>query len=97
MPKYIPKALTRLNHPAPKKPQYAPHRWTATDYGQQLQMAPDLDSSEFLDKQGTKFIQTVFGIFLYYARALDPNMLRALNDISRVKARPTKDTIAKAK
>ena len=34
MPKYIPKAMIRLNHTAPKKPQYAPHKWTAPSYGQ---------------------------------------------------------------
>ena len=96
MPEYIPKALTRLNHPAPKKPQYAPHRWTALAYGQWLHMAPDPDSSEFLDQKGIKFIQTVVGIFLYYARALNPTMLRALNEISRIQARPTKDMLAKA-
>ena len=44
MSEYTPKALTRLNHTATKKPQYAPHRWTAPGYGQQLQMAPDPDS-----------------------------------------------------
>ena len=97
MPEYIPKALTRLNHPAPKKTQYAPHRWTAPAYGQRLHMAPDPDSSELLDQKGIKFIQTVVGIFLYYARALDPTMLRTLNEISRIQARPTKDTLAKAK
>ena len=96
MIKYIPKAMIRLNHPAPKKPQYAPHKWTAPAYGQRLQMAPYPDSSELLDQQGINFIQTVVGIFLYYARALDPTMLRALNEISRVQARPTKDTMAKA-
>ena len=60
-------------------------------------MAPDPNSSELRDQQGTKFIQTVVGIFIYYARALDPTMLCALNVISRVQARPTKDTMAKAK
>ena len=97
MPKYIPKDMIRLNHPAPKKPQYASHKWTAPTYGQRLQMAPEPDSSEFLDLQGIKFIQTVVGIFLYYVRALDPTMLRTLNDISRVQTRPTKDTTAKEK
>ena len=82
MPEYIPKALTRLNHPTPKKPQYAPHRWTAPAYGQRLQMAPDPDSSEFLDQKVIKFIQTVVGIFLYYAGALDPTMLCAFNEKS---------------
>ena len=60
-------------------------------------MAPDPNSSESLDQQGTKFIQTVVGIFLYYARDLDPTMLRTLNEISRVQARATKDTMEKAK
>ena len=60
-------------------------------------MAPDPNSSELLDQQGIKFIQTVVGIFLYYVRALDPTMLRALNEISCVQARSTKDTMAKAK
>ena len=46
-------------------------------------MAPDPDSSEFLDQKGIKFIQTVVGIFLYYARALDPTMLRVLNERAR--------------
>ena len=97
MPEYIPKALTRSNHLAPKKPQYAPHMWTTLAYGQRLQMAPDPDSSELLDQKGITFIQTVVGISLYYERALNPTMLRALNKISRIKARPTKDTMAKAK
>ena len=97
MPEYIPKALTRLNHTAPKKPQYSPHRWTAPAYGKRLQMAPDPNSSELLDQNGIKFIQTVVGIFIYYERALDPTMLRALNEISCIQARPTKDTLAKSK
>ena len=96
MTEYIPKALTRLKHPAPKKPQYAPQRWTAPAYRQRLQMDPDPDSSELINQQGTKFIQTVVVIFLYYVRALDPTMLHALNDISRIQARPTKDTMEKA-
>ena len=60
-------------------------------------MAPDSNYSELIDQKGIKFIQTVVCIFLYYARALDPTMLRALNDISRIQARPTKDTMAKVK
>ena len=60
-------------------------------------MAPDPDSSEFLDQEVIKFIQTVVGIFLYYARALDPTMLCALNEISRIWVRSTKDTLAKSK
>ena len=60
-------------------------------------MAPDPHSSELLDQQGIKFIQTGVVIFLYYTRALDPTILRALNEISCIQARPTKDTLAKDK
>ena len=42
-------------------------------------------------------IQTVVGIFLYYALVLNPTMLRTLNKISRLQEIPTKDTLAKAK
>ena len=64
MTEYIQKALIRLNHTDPKKPQYAPHRWTDPAYGQRLQMAPYPDSSEFIDQKVIKFIQTVVGMFL---------------------------------
>ena len=60
-------------------------------------MAPDSNYSELINQKGIKFIQTVVCIFLYYARALDPTLLRTLNEISRIQARPTKDTKAKAK
>ena len=60
-------------------------------------MAPDPDYSELLDQKEIKFIQTVVGIFLYYARSLDPTILRALNDISRIQAIPKIDTLAKSK
>ena len=60
-------------------------------------MAPNPDSSEFLDQQGIKLIQTVVRIFLYYAWALNPTLLRSLNDISCVQDRPTKDTTENAK
>ena len=33
MPGYIEKAMQRFTHPIPKKPQAAPSKWTAPDYG----------------------------------------------------------------
>ena len=33
MPGYIGKALHKFRHPAPRKPQYAPHTWTKPVYG----------------------------------------------------------------
>ena len=97
MTKYIPKAMIRLNHPASNKLQYAPYKWNSPAYGKRLQMAPDPDYSELLNRQGIKFNQTVVGIFLYYVQALDPNMICSLNDISSFQARTTKDTMEKTK
>ena len=96
MPHYVRKALDRLQHPNPKRPQYAPHLWTVPDYGKRLQMAPDPDESNLLDKNSTKRIQYIVGIMLYYARSIDPTMLGAINEILRVQSRPTQDTSEKA-
>ena len=40
MPDYISKSLERFQHPKPKKPQYALHRWTTPAYGKCIQMVP---------------------------------------------------------
>ena len=57
-----------------------------------LQMAPDPDKSDILDKKATKRIQSIVGTMLYYAWSVDPTMLRAINEILRVQSRPTHDT-----
>ena len=56
MPEYVKKALDRLQHPKPKIPQYVPHLWRVPTYGIRLQMAPDPDNRELLDKKATKII-----------------------------------------
>ena len=95
--RYIPKALERLQHMKPKKPQYAPLRWTTAAYGQSLQMVPEPYSSPLLGKKDPKFIQSVVGKLLYYTRLLDPTMLCGINEISRVQYKPTTDTLEKAR
>ena len=52
MPDYVRKALDRLQHPKPKTPQYAPHRWSVPAYGKRLQMATYPDERDLLDKEG---------------------------------------------
>ena len=37
MPGYVKKALKKFNHKPPKRPNHAPHEWTALIYGQQTQ------------------------------------------------------------
>ena len=59
-------------------------------------MAPDPDESNLLDKKDTRRIQSIVGTMLYYARSVDPTMLRVINEILRVQSRPTRDTEEKA-
>ena len=37
MPGYVKKSLNKFNHKPPKRPEHAPHDWTAPIYGQQTQ------------------------------------------------------------
>ena len=55
-------------------------------------MAPDPDNSKLIDKKTTKIIQSTVVTMIYYARSVDPTMLRAINEILRVQSKPTRDT-----
>ena len=66
MPDYVRKALDRLQNSKPKIPRYAPHRWSVPAYGKRLQIAPDLDENDLLDKNSTKRIQSIVGNMIYY-------------------------------
>ena len=97
IPEHVKKALDRLQHPRPNRPQYDPHRWTVPSYGKRLQMAPYLDDSELLENKSTKRIQSVVGTMIYYSRSSDPTILQANNEISRSQSKPTRDTGKKAR
>ena len=60
-------------------------------------MAPDPDDRYLLEKKSTKIIQYIVGNILYYARSVDPTMLRAIDEISRVQSKPTRDTNKKSR
>ena len=94
---YVAKKLKKYQHPIPQKPQYAPHKWLKPTYRKRIQHAPPPDTTDKLDKNGTKRIQSICGSFLYYARAADPTILPALNDIAVQQAAPTLDTNKKYK
>ena len=97
MPNYLRKFLDRLQHPKPKRPKYAPHCWSVPAFVKRLQMAPDPDKSNLINKNATKRIHSIVGIMLYYARSVDPTMLSPINEILRVQSRPTQDTAEKLK
>jgi len=97
IPGYVQRALTRFQHEAPQRPQHSPHPHTPPNYGQKVQYAKEVDTSQKLDKKDKKFIQEVTGVFLFYARAVDNTMLVALSAIASEQAEPTVNTMIKTK
>jgi len=95
MPGYVPKTLHTFQHPTPKRPQFAPHKWTEPAYGQRIQYARNLEDLPLLDRARAIKVQSINGTFLYYARAVDPTMLVALNEISQQQSKPTAATLKK--
>ena len=91
MPGYIKKALHRFQHPKPKNPQFAPHKWNKPVFGKTHQSVC-VDSSPPLNAKDTKRVQEIAGSFLYYARAVDGTMLPALTEIQCAQAAPTRAT-----
>ena len=95
IPGYIVEALRKFQHQPSNHSQHAPHKWTTPVYGQKIQYALPPSSLPMLDAMGIKIIQSINGTFLYYARADDPCMLPAINEISTQQVQPTAHTNAK--
>ena len=95
VPDYIPKLLQKHNY-SPKCQRDAPHEWTPPAYGARVQYAKDMPNEQVLDKAGTKYIQSITGSCIYYARAVDSSMLVAINELGANQAASTASTRAKA-
>jgi hypothetical protein len=74
MPDYVLQALKRLGIQKSNHLTTSPSKFIPPKYGERVQYAHS-DTSEILSQEKIKFIQRVCGIFLYYARAVDPTML----------------------
>jgi hypothetical protein len=93
IPGSIERALQRFQHPAPQRPQHAPHAWVKPHYGAKTQCAPLADTSPPLDAADTKRVKEVLGTLLFYARAVDSTMLAAVGSIASQQAKGTKATM----
>ena len=94
MPQYVQDALKRLQHHPKVSPQYSPYHFTPVTYSKAgtRQYATQPDTSSLLNKTETTYIQSIIGSFLYYARAVDPTALVAINTISHSQSQPTLKT-----
>jgi hypothetical protein len=82
MPGYVEKALNQFAHKPPPQPQHAPHAWIKPSYGAATPYTAPEDTSAPLDANGTKRLQEIIGMLLYYACAIDPTMLVALGTLT---------------
>ena len=89
LPNYVEQALTRLGVKKLAKDTDNPDVYSPINYGQREQEAISMDTSALLDAARTKRIQVICGIFLFYARAIDPTMLRPILRIASRQAKPT--------
>ena len=67
------------------------------NYGAKVQYEAGEDVSQTATKEEKTCIRQVVGTFLYYGRAVDGTMLRALSAIASDQASPTENTLKKAR
>ena len=92
MPNYVLQKLKQYQHPHPKKPQHSPYPATPIKYGKHAQKTTPPDTSPSLSAADKKRLEQIIGSFLYYARALDLTMLKALNSLASKQSKPTENT-----
>jgi hypothetical protein len=93
MPGYVQSALHKYQHPKPKHPQHSPYPAPTIQYGAKQQMTDPIDTTEALTPQQKLRLQQIVGTFLYYARAVDPTMLKALSTLGSQQANGTQKTM----
>ena len=89
---YIEQALLELEHVRPSRAHHAPSRYIIPKYGAKVQYV-QIDETSPLGQGQIRFIQRAVGKLLYYARAVDPTMLHAINDISLSASKGTEATL----
>ena len=89
MPGYVRVALHAFQHKQPKQPQDSQYPWTQNVYVNNNQMISEKAPAEELDENIQKRLQKIVGKLLYYARAIYPTMLIALNSLEAVHTNPT--------
>jgi hypothetical protein len=93
MPGYLSNVLSKFQHDSPKHPQHIASWYATPVYGAKTQYATK-DETSPLTAQQCLTIQKVKGSILYYARAVDPNVLMPLNDITTEQTKATEKTQA---
>jgi hypothetical protein len=76
---YIKAALNKYQHPAPARPEHAPHTWNPPINGAKTQFVTETITSLTLSDKEINKLQQLTGTLLYYARAVDPTLIMPIN------------------
>ena len=90
MPGYVDKALVRFDMTSAKGAN-SPAVYEPPDYGAKIQY-DELEDDTPVDAATKTRIQQIVGVFLFYARAVDPTLLCAVNKLASKQATPTAST-----
>jgi hypothetical protein len=92
MPGYINAVLHKYQHPAPTRPEHAPHTWNPPVYGSKTQYVENETTSPALSTKDVNKLQHFTGTLLYYARAVDLTLILPINVLAYEQSKVTPDT-----
>ena len=92
MPGYVKEALLKFQHVSKEVKCYGPSPYTPPQFGKKIQMVK-VDTTEAMDAKQIQLLRQVCRTFLYYNRAVDYNMLHALNDLATRVTKGTQQTM----
>jgi hypothetical protein len=95
MPGYIKDALHKYQHPAPSRPEHAPHGWSPPIYGAKTQFVSDTEPSPALSDKDVNKLQRLTGTLINYARAVDPTLIMPINVLASEQSNATEVTADK--
>ena len=92
MPGYALRSLRQFQHPLPDDFTMSAHPYVVPVYGKKVQLAQQESTAPKLSEPDTLRVRQVVGRFLFYARAIDSNLLMALNTIATQQENATERT-----
>ena len=93
MPGYVERASQRFQHTAATRAEHSPHVWNQPQYGAKIQYSEEPDTTPLLDATNARHVQEVLGTLLFYARAVDITMLKAIGTLATQQSKPTETTM----
>jgi hypothetical protein len=92
---YTKAAIHKYHHPAPARPEHAPHTCNPPIYGAKTQFVNEATPSPTLSHKDVNKLQQLTGRLLYYARAVDPTLIMPISVLESEQSNATEVTADK--